>query len=204
MPVHRFDSIMKIDVTGVIVAGLATSLKYGAHAVSCPSGTVLINLSSDSDVPQLVDALSCAGEGAYNVSWHGHLLIEHRIEVSDNKSVSITGYNGTVQGEAGIYSAVVDAEDKTGLFLVTAGSTLTMRNLVLQRGYSETGGAVEIHSSSCLHVFGCHFRDNKGSEGGEKMPYGMRYNNFSCRKQHYSSICLYVKRRALPSQSVLK
>lgn len=91
----------------------------------------------------------------------------------DHKNVTITGYGYPIL-RAGLVDvnksngSGTDAGGTSGMFLVSNGSTLTVKHIALDGGYSEGGGgAVAALSSSYLRVFGCVFSSNVASVGGE-------------------------------------
>ncbi|CAM9418710.1 unnamed protein product, partial [Laminaria digitata] len=126
------------------------------------SSTVAVNITSTTDVQNLTDALDCTGEGSFDITWYPSVTIVQRIEVSNKKSVTVTGIDlPSIRGKlADDNGADAIADAAAGLFSVTNGSTLSLNNLVLEGGKSEYGGAVEVHSSSSLFVFGCSFANN--------------------------------------------
>ena len=158
-----------------LVFGSTMCFTSGAELAPCPSVTVAVNIGSTADVQSLTDALACAGEGVFNITWYSSLAIEERIEVSDNKNVTVTGTSPSFGGgladgnDAGV---IIDAGSGTGIFSVFHGSTLRLNNLVLEGGNTEHGGAVEVLSSSSLFVFDCLFKNNNASNGGETLQLG--------------------------------
>lgn len=171
---------MLFDAMAMILAAAAISLVPGARAAPCPKGTVSVNLTSSGDMQGLIDAMNCSGAGVYDVTVHGRLQIGEILKVSERKNVTVTGYVGTAMGSAsdtdsalGSTSdsyAVLDAGNKTGMFLVSEGSTLTINKLILEGGFSEDGAAIAVTSSSTLKVFDCDFTNNTASmSGGENI-----------------------------------
>jgi len=141
------------------------------ESASCPSGTAAVNIASTADLQILTDLLACEGEGQFNITWYASLAIEERIEVSNKKNVTVTGttfrsFDGGLGDDNGA-GVIIDARRGTGIFSVSNGSTLHLNNLVLEGGNTENGGAVDVFSSSSLFVFGCIFRNNNASNGGE-------------------------------------
>lgn len=162
---------MVFDVMAMIMVGLVTRCLSDAAQIPCPRTTVAVNVTSAADVQNLTDVLSCTGEGDFIVTWYSSLAITETIVVSNEKNVTVTGINfpcirGAVVDNNGVRAAV-DAESGTGLFTASNGSTLRLKNLVLAGGNAEHGGAVNLHSSSSLDVFGCTFAYNNATNGGE-------------------------------------
>ena len=139
----------------------------------CPSSTVDVHVTSVDDVQDLTDALTCTGEGDFNVTWYPALTVVQTISVSNRKTVTVTG-----PGYPIIRGAPADGIDcggvvgaggghSNGIFSVSNGSTLRLNNLVLDGGNADHGGAVGLHSSSSLFASSCTFANNNASKGGE-------------------------------------
>ena len=158
----------------IILAGVSISLGYGAQEAPCPSHVIQVNLSSGGGVQNLVDEMSCTGAGVYNVTLHGRLRLGMRIEISAQKHMTFTGYpDDAMTGHDDDYAprdsddlAVIDAGGTTGIFLVSNGSTLSIKDLHLRGGFSEDGGAVAVTSSSTFNASGCVFTNNDASTAG--------------------------------------
>eukprot|EP00904_Undaria_pinnatifida_P007520 jgi/Undpi1/3899/HiC_scaffold_16.g07267.m1 len=122
--------------------------------------------------------MNCSGEGFFSATLYNSVQIQQRIEVSTRKTVNITGDGFPTISAATLdnaldsaeSSAVTDVGNSTGIFLVSGGSTLTMKSLILDGGRSEDGGAVVVLSSSSMHVFDCTFKNNNATNtGGDKL-----------------------------------
>lgn len=157
----------------ILAACLIMPFMSGAEQAPCPSGAVVVDVYSAADVQNLTSVLACAG-GYFNITWHHSLTIEQRIKVSDNKNVTVTGtgvrssLRGALRDDnGGASGAIVKGGRGTGIFAVSNSSTLRLNHLVLEGGSAETGGAVDVDSSSSLFVFGCTFTNNSASKGGE-------------------------------------
>ncbi|MEP5729812.1 MAG: hypothetical protein ABJL67_10645, partial [Sulfitobacter sp.] len=128
----------------MIVAGIIFSLVRGLRAAPCPADAVAVDLPSNSGVYRLIDALNCTGPGVYNVSVHGRLEIERKINISEQKIVNITGSADddfkSTSNPSGY--TVVSAVHTTGMFSVSNGSTLIITRLTLEGGSSVEGGTV--------------------------------------------------------------
>ena len=137
----------------------------GVESALCLSGGVAINVTSTTDVESLVSELSCTGPGDFYVAWYSNLTLGQKIEVSNMKSVSVTGYGfPTIRG--GVDEAN-DLQTGGGIFSVSYGSTLRISHLNLDGGEAENGGALELLNSSSLYIFDCSFTSNQASRGGE-------------------------------------
>lgn len=168
----------------MILAGVFTSLAHGAQQAPCPSHTVQVNLKSGGGVQSLTDAMNCTGAGVYNVTLHGRLQLKKRIEISAQKHITFTGYlDDAITGYKDCGVAAIDAGGTTGIFRVSQGSTLSIKDLQLRGGYSEDGGAVAVTSSSTFIASGCVFTNNSASTaGGEETLWKLRY--YSHRNWH--------------------
>lgn len=157
----------------LMMVGLVVSFLSGADSAPCPSSTVRVNVTTTADLQDLTDALACSGEGSFDITWYSSLDITQSIEVSDSKDVAVTG-NGfpRIRGELPDGSgagAIADAGTGNSIFSISNGSSLRLIDLVIEGGNAEFGGAVNLHSSSSLFVFGCIFVNNTASYGGEKI-----------------------------------
>lgn len=161
---------MVLTMVGLVIFFLAGE---GGDAAPCLSGTVAVDVTSAADVQNLTNALECAGEGAFDITWYPNVAITQRIDVTNSKNVTVTGNDfprirGTLPDDTAADTIVdVGAGGSGGLFSVSNGSTLRLNNLVLEGGNAENGGAVDVLSSSSLFLFGCTFADNNASNGGE-------------------------------------
>lgn len=173
---------MVFYIMAVLAAGLAMSSMSRAEPAPCPLGIVAVNVSSTADVQNLTEVLACTGGGSFSVTWYASLTIEKRIEVFDDKDVTVTGTSlpGSsldALGDESIAGAIfLKPGSGTGMFAVSNGSTLRLNHLALEGGGAENGGVVEVVSSSSLFVFGCTFANNNASKGGE-IPYASCFTN---------------------------
>lgn len=159
------------DIMVPMRAGLAISLLAAASAASCASSTVAVDVTSAADVQNLAATLACTGEGTFDITWYPSVTITQRIEVSNEKNVTVTGngfprIRGALAGDNGA-DAIVDAGSGTGIFSVSNRSTLRLNHLVLDGGNADSGGAVDVRAASSLFVFGCAFVNNNATNGGE-------------------------------------
>ena len=163
---------MRVGNLATKVAGWAMLYISGAETAPCSSDPVAVNVNSTSGVQGLINEINCTGEGFFDVTWYGTVQIEQTIVVSDQKSVTITGSNSptasTGESDPDEPVATIDGGNTTELFWVSDGSILTLNNLVLNGGYSESNGGGVTVSSGSLNVFGCAFANNQAlSFGGE-------------------------------------
>lgn len=155
----------------MMLAGLAISFIAGAEPAPCPSVTVAVDVTSLDDVRNLTDVIHCTGVGVFNVTWYTSLDIEQMIDVSDQKNVMVTGFGfptirAGLNGDGGM-GTTHDLGSTTGIFSVHNESSLVLKQLVLDGGHSENGGAVAVTFSSSLHVYDCGFVNNNSSTGGD-------------------------------------
>lgn len=135
----------------------------GVEAFPCSAATISMNVTTPDELQNMIKTVNCTGEGTFEVSWIGSLQLHHSIGLSGNKTLTVTG----PRADLTIFpSAVVDAESATGIFRVSNGSTLILKNLGLQGGASENGAAVDARSFSSVHVADCAFTNNTSSTGG--------------------------------------
>ena len=155
---------MILGVLVLVVGMLSYSFMSGAEAAACSAGAISMNVTTAAELQNMIDTINCTGEGFFHATWTGSLQLGQRIELSDSKTLTITGSRPVLTN---LPSAVIDAGGTTGIFGVSNGSTLTLDNLVLQGGASENGAAVDVRSFSSVHVSGCVFVNNNSTTGGE-------------------------------------
>lgn len=158
---------MRLHVIEAMVSAVVASSFMSfmpAASAPCSAGTIAMEVGSAADLHNLANTMNCTGMGKFDVTWIGSLQLEKRIEVSDNKELTITGSTPlfTVLPEA-----VIDAGNTTGIISVSKGSTLTLVSLLLKGGNSESGGAVDVSSFSSIYVADCLLTSNNASIGGE-------------------------------------
>ena len=164
---------MLLDFRKMLAAMLSFSFFFvqGAEAVPCPFGTVSFNVTTTDDVNNLADLLDCSGQGVFNITWYASLRTRQSIEVSNQKNVTINGSEfPTIRSGKYIKDdtgASIDLGRTANIFSVVNGSTLSLNKVVLEGGYSEEGGAVDVRSSSYLYVVNCGFTNNSAVNGGE-------------------------------------
>lgn len=142
-------------------AWMADALILAAEAVQCDSGVMAMNVGNSIDLEDFVIAMKCNGTAVFNVTWSGKNQIIGRIEVSEMKSVTITGVALLDTPPA----AANDAQ--TGMFFVHGESTLNLCNLMLDGGTSTEGGAISVVETSVVNVFNCTFTNNVATNGGD-------------------------------------
>lgn len=162
---------MILDAMFMALVGLAIAFVSGAGAAPCSSGTVSVSLTTAADLQGLRDLMNCSGQGVYDITLHSSFNIAQTIEVVNNKTVTLTGSgNPTISGgltDTNEPRAVVGEGYASSLFKVSNGSSLTLKSLILDGGDAANGGAVAVHHSSALRVFGCGFTNNTASFGGK-------------------------------------
>lgn len=164
---------MVCDILVNVIVGLAIMFVSRAESAPCPANAVAVHVTSAADVQDLTEALTCTGEGVFNVKWYPSLTVAQTINVSNRKTVTVTGTGHPIirgaLANGNDWGAVVDGEGRnnTGIFSVSNRSTLHLNDLVLDGGNAEHGGAVALTSSSSLFVSSCTFTNNNASNGGE-------------------------------------
>lgn len=142
-----------------------------AEPAQCPSAIIAASVTSIADVHNLADALNCTGPGDFDVTWNSDLQLDRSIDVSNMKTVTVTGSGfPTIRGALGkdiAPGAIGDAGLGTGIFSVSNGSTLHLNNVALEGGGAIKGGAISVIHSSSLFVSGCSFTSSNGIQGGE-------------------------------------
>ena len=172
-PFVQLSNSMVYNILAMMMVGLPLHFMSRTESAPCPASTVAVHVTSAADVQDLTDALTCTGEGAFNVTWHRSLTITQTINVPNRKHVTVTGAGRpSIRGalpDGNNYGEDVDAGggNFTGIFFVCNGSTLRLNHLVLDGGSAEYGGAVALHSSSSLFILGCAFANNNAEKGGE-------------------------------------
>lgn len=127
-----------------------------------------LNVSSEADINQLIQAINCSGQGSFNVKWYSSLILSQKVDISNTKNVTVTGYGlATVRGGLGMGESYGGA-NSSSIFYVTNGSTLRLSHMVLAGRQAQNGGAVDLMSSSSLFVYGCAFENNNASNGGQR------------------------------------
>ena len=159
---------MRRDVLNVMAAKIALFVLFlqGAEPGVCPAGTISMDVATSSELQTLMTTINCTGEGVFNVTWIGRVPLVEAIEVREEKKLTITGSTSAL---ADGLSAVIDAGRTTGIFTVHDKSTLSLNRLVLERGTSTNGAAVDARSSSSVIVDDCVFTNNHATNGGETL-----------------------------------
>ena len=162
---------MTFNGLAMTAAWLATSFIAGAEALPCLAGTVLLEVTTAADVETLMSEINCTGHGDFNITWNENILVEHTINVSNGKNVTITGAGFPTLRYAleddHNSSAMAAARSVTGIFSVSQGSVLSLHQLTLTGGNAEIGGAIAVMASSSLLLYGCTFKNNQASYGGK-------------------------------------
>lgn len=162
---------MQLHVLARSLTALAICIIATAEEAQCQPGYVQMDVTTAADLALFTVAVSCTGEGYFDINWNGSVKIEQTIDISNRKTVAISGSNGLASSSEvdGKWptGAVINGGQNAGIFNVSNESILILHNLVLEEGYSEAGGAVSACASSSLHVFSCTFRNNIAIDGGK-------------------------------------
>ena len=94
------------------------------------------------------------------------IIIANTIKATDESGNSNKGEiriekNLTIQGNTGKTSDILDADGKNRIFSVANDKTLTLKNLTLKNGHSDTGGGIRADSNCTLTITGCILEGNK-------------------------------------------
>lgn len=174
-------AIRSLVVFAVAFVALTVIFPSGARSADCSITTLRVNVTSAEEVLNLVDELNCTGAGNFDVYWSGSIVISQSFNLPNGGSLSITGASRISALEDGssvdeAFVDVIDANDVTGMFVLTGGSTLSCNNLVLTRGRRDlaNGGAINADSvnvtmENIIGLSDCKFLDNHAfGRGGEK------------------------------------
>lgn len=197
----RHQAVLFGMAASVLVASGTTSAGLECTAAG---GVTEVDVSSDSDVQGLLELLrSCAG-GVFDVNWHGRVAVNETFFVSSGTVLTVTGVHNFSSSLTQVGSGDDDVADDstaggaavidggyrtdTGLFTVNSGSTLSLDNLVLEKGsyiYYSGGGAVTAGDvdvidtatdtsyawgpGSTVNVTDCTFLNNTATDGGERL-----------------------------------
>ena len=165
-------SLKQAFETAVVAASFIFS---GAESAKCVNAAM--DVVSTADAEALEETLKCTGGGEFNVAWYGRVTIQRAFEVAGGISLNVTGnYDSGLSIDDVRRTATIVGDRmnlRTGMFLVSGASSLTLNNLVLQGGYSDTpyrAGAVEAQGTGdgkqTVNVFDCQFEDNTGLIAG--------------------------------------
>lgn len=157
---------MTIFATGLSMITLTSE----AQAAPCPTGTVSVNLTSSGDVhSKLTDVMNCTGQGVFDATWYGDLQVERSIDVSGGNNLTITGVNGSAYHVFSRDNGLLIEGAHGGMFSVSNGSMLTLKDMTLDGGFSQDRTAVTVTSSSSLYVVDCDFPNHRSStQGGDQ------------------------------------
>lgn len=178
-----------------VASGTASS---GGPECATAGGVNEVEVWSASDAQGLLDLLAYYRGGAIDVTWHGRVSVNDTFYVLDGTFLTVTGVHDASSSSTSIGSgdenvaddstagaAVIDGGYNTsfGVFCVHNGSTLSLDNMVLEKGHSVQGGAalsagVEVFDAASpwvpentVNVNYCIFQDNidDGHDGGEML-----------------------------------
>lgn len=156
--------------------GIAACFLLSAGETAKCSNTQM-DVNSTSDAEALVEALDCTGGGVFNVAWYGSVATNQTFHVTAGVSLIITGTNSSLFALDGHEGKATIAGDKitsqSGIFSLSADSSLTLDNLVLQGGKPAIdygGGAIDAQGSAdantTVNVIDCLFTRNTGNSSG--------------------------------------
>lgn len=155
--------MMTLDALTMVVVMRCLSVLSGAEAGPCPAATTSMNVTTIAALPNMINIINCNGEGTFGPTWTGRVQLAHIIELSDYKTLTVTGSRPILKT---FPSDVIYAGSTTSIFAASNGSTLTLKNLVLQGGASKNGAAVDAGSFSSVDVVGCASTNNNATTGG--------------------------------------
>lgn len=164
---------MASDAMIMMAVGIALAFIRVAASAPCQPVTVSLSVATAAGLQYLRDAMDFSGKAVFDVAWNSNLRVEQRIDVTDYKTVRVTGTchhtdgNGVPGSED--TGGVISGGYTTGIFLVSNRSSLTKTNLVSEGRYSDGERAIAVHSSSFLYVSRCAFVNNTASIGGKNI-----------------------------------
>lgn len=121
----------------------------------CTSEVVQVIVSAPDDADVLAESLMCAGSARVTVNWHGRVQLNRTVTIGNGSSLVITGSE----------EAVIDGYGAIPLLTVYDGATLELRNISLENGQADRGGALFANGSS-IAIDNCNFSANNGTYGG--------------------------------------
>lgn len=185
--------------TGIAVCFLLSVVE------SAECSNTQMDVNSTADAEALVEALDCTGGGVFKVAWHGSVATNQTFHVTEGVSLTITGKQTSMSALDGHEGKATIAGDnitsQSGIFSISAASTLTLDNLVVQGGKPAIdygGGAVDAQGSAdantTVNVIDCLFTHNTGNSSGARgRPYYIRLSRAT------DVLPLYCRATAPPS-----
>ena len=133
----------------LLCAAIATPLAIASDITVCPSGC---------DHSTIKSAINSAGNGDVILVSAGQY---------DERNMD-TKRSITIQGEvdkSGAPAVIINSNGSKRIFLADDGQDVVLRNLVMQNGDGDEGGAVKIDGNSHIDFDNCIIRDNEGKKG---------------------------------------
>ena len=151
---------------GIVVIGLFVIFSYGVGNVAAASGdTVYVNGSSGSDAYNGLNSTWITGtlngpkatikNATGTVTTNGTIYIAKGTYNESNIQINT---NMTIIGENQKNTIINGKQSGYSIFTIESGANLTIANLTLTNGTSDTGGA--IYSEGTLNVENCTFTNN--------------------------------------------
>ena len=120
----------------------------------CPSTVEEMAVTTTTDAKTLAEALLCDGPARFTVSWHGDVMLNQTLSVSNGSTLNVAGSSeNTEDADTG---AVVTSDGTLLLFEVDDGSTVSLTGLTLYGG----NGALRVTADSFVEVIDCTFKNN--------------------------------------------
>jgi Right handed beta helix region len=135
------------------------SLLWQLHHVSAESCSTkpalnFFEVKSAADAAVLIKAALCPAATVRAV-WHGSVQLPKTIVVANSTSLTVIG--------ADVESAEIDGTSSMQLFNVFG--SLTLANLMLSNGLSDSGGAVYVQPAATVNMTGCTVRNCDANYG---------------------------------------
>ena len=120
----------------------------------CPSTVEEMVVTTTTDAKTLAEALLCDGPARFTVSWHGDVMVNQTLSVSNGSTLNVASSSkNTEDADTG---AVVTSDGTLLLFEVDDGSTISLTGLTLYGG----DGALRVTTDSFVEVIDCTFKNN--------------------------------------------
>ena len=120
----------------------------------CPSTVEQMVVTRTTDAKTLAEALLCDGPARFTVSWHGDVMLNQTLSVSNGSTLNVASSSeNTEDADTG---AIVTSDGTFILFEVDHGSTVSLTGLTLYGG----DGALRVTADSVVEVIDCTFKNN--------------------------------------------
>ena len=154
-----------------VLSGTALGTEHGKFEVTPDVSGNFWAVTEDGKLARFVD-------GSKSLAWKNlrdvvnavqdgdTIIIANTIKSTDESSNSNKGEISinkdlTIQGNIDKTSDILDADGKNRIFSVASGKMLTLKNLTLKNGHSDTGGGIRADSNCTLTITGCILEGNK-------------------------------------------